>query len=300
MRENYGSICGPAQGSPRATISASRFLYKLRGSSQPSIIQGSDSRFYVVKLLGYPGQQGLMNEAVGTELSRRMGLPSPEWARMEISEEFIESHPGLWFLSGAGPIKPRPGLHFASRLIEALGEQRTYQMIPHAWIDRIENRADFLGVLILDLWTNNCDRRQAVYLCDERGRLHASFIDNDFMFGGKFGFETTCPRRAMVCDLEIYRGLWSRRAVKKWLGIIERIREDEIREVVESVPVEWANEKIRLDTMNQLRARRESLSLLVADAENVLNSSYSIKYHRARNATEPGQLLNAPILEASQ
>jgi hypothetical protein len=88
--------------------------------------------------------------------------------------------------------------------------------------------------------------------------------------------------------------------VKKWLRIIEGIREGEIREIVESVPLEWANEKIRLDTVSQLRARRETLSLLVADAENVVNSSFSIKYHRARNATEPGQLLNAPILEASQ
>jgi hypothetical protein len=58
-------------------------------------------------------------------------------------------------------------------------------MIPHSWIERIENRADFVGVLILDLWANNCDRRQVVFLSDDNDRLHASFIDNDYLFWGK-------------------------------------------------------------------------------------------------------------------
>jgi hypothetical protein len=70
----------------------------------------------------------------------------------------------------------------------------------HSWVDRIENRADFLGALVLDLWANNCDRRQSVFFTDDRDRLHARFIDSDSMFGGKFGNDTTCPRRAMVYD----------------------------------------------------------------------------------------------------
>lgn len=45
---------------------------------------------------------------------------------------------------GGGALRPLPGLHFGSLLIEAADDQRTYQMIPHSWIDRIRNRADFL------------------------------------------------------------------------------------------------------------------------------------------------------------
>lgn len=289
MKWTSGSIDRPAQA-----ISAKKFLYKLCGSSQPSIVEGSDGNFYVLKFF-VAGQQGLINEVVGAELIQRMGLPSPRWARVEITEEFIERNPGMWFSKERGSIRPCAGFHFASQLIEAPGEQRTYQMIPHGWIDRIENREDFLGILVLDLWANNCDRRQAIFTCDENCLLRVSFIDNDSMFGGAFGFETTCPRRAMVYDLDVYRGFWNRKAVREWMERIEGISEAEIAEIISGVPAEWASARVRAEVMDQLRRRRGVLPHLLDDSENVLNSSYSIKYHRARHATEPGQICNAPV-----
>jgi hypothetical protein len=281
-----------------AVVPAASFLYKLCGSSQPSILQGEDGAFYVVKFRGFPGHQSLINEVIGTELIRCMGLPAPDWAPIAISSDFIERNQGLWFCADGSPIKPLPGLHFGSRLIEAAEEQRTYQMIPHAWIDRIENRADFLGMLVLDLWANNCDRRQAVFLSDGRDRLHAYFIDNDFMFGGKFGFERTCPRRAMVYDLDIYRGLWDVQTVKKWAHLADGIGENAIRRIVKSVPDEWASRQMRRNIAEQLRARRAILPRLLNDAENVLSLGYSVQYHKTRYATEPGSFRVAPILPA--
>jgi hypothetical protein len=281
-----------------AAVPAANFLYKLCGSSQPSIIQGEDGAFYVVKFNGFPGHQSLANEVIGTELIQLTGLPAPDWVPIAISSDFIERNPGLWFCTGGSPIKPVPGLHFGSRLIEASGEQRTYQMIPHSWIDRIENRADFLGMLVLDLWANNCDRRQAVFLSDARSRLRAYFIDNDFMFGGKFGFELTCPRRAMVYDLDIYRGVWSGQIMKQWLQKFDGISENTILRVVASVPEEWANGKLRRDITGQLRARRAILPRLLNDAENVLSSGFSVQYHKTRYATEPGSFRVASILPA--
>ena len=286
------------RGKVHAAVPAASFLYKLCGSSQPSILQGEDGAFYVVKFRGFPGHQSLINEVIGTELIRCMGLPAPDWAPIAISNDFIERNPGLWFCTDGSPIKPLPGLHFGSRIIEAAEEQRTYQMIPHSWIDRIDNRADFLGVLVLDLWANNCDRRQAVFLRDGQKRLHAYFIDNDFMFGGKFGFGVTCPRRAMVYDLDIYSGLWSGQAVKKWTNIVDGIGESAIRWIVNSVPDGWANEQMRRDIANQLRSRRTILPRLLNDAENVLRSGYSVKYHKTRYATEPGSFRVASILPA--
>jgi len=282
----------------RAAIPAATFLYKLSGSSQPSIFQGEDGAFYVVKFSGFPGSQALINEVIGTELIRHMELPTPDWVPIALSNDFIERNPGLWFRTEGSTIKPLPGLHFGSRLIEAHGEQRTYQMIPHSWIERIENRPDFVGMLILDLWANNCDRRQAVFLSDEQNRLHASFIDNDFMFGGKFGFDITCPRRAMVHDLDIYRGLWDFQIVKEWLHKVDGIGEAAIRRIVSSVPDGWANEQMLREITEQLRSRRAILSCLLNDAENVLNSGYSLKYEKARYATEPSPFRVASVLSS--
>lgn len=279
---------GSAPGKVCAAVPAAGFLYKLCGSSQPSILQGEDGAFYVVKFRGFPGRQGLINEVIGTELIRCMGLPAPDWVPIAISSDFIERNRGLWFCADGSQIKPLPGLHFGSRVIEAAEEKRAYQMIPHSWIDRIENRADFLGMLVLDLWANNCDRRQAVFLSDGRKRLRAYFMDNDFMFGGKFGFDLTCPRRAMVYDLDIYRGLWNLQTVKKWVHRIDGIGESAIRRIMSNVPDGWANGKLLQDIAEQLRARRAILPRLLNDAENVLSSSYSVRYHKPRYATEPG------------
>jgi hypothetical protein len=279
-----------------ATVYATDFLYKLCGSSQPSIIRGSDKAFYVVKFDGFPGRQSLTNEVVGTELMRQMGLPTSDWAPIAISSEFIDAHPGLWFRTENAHLKPIAGIHFASRLIEAPDEQRTYQMIPHSWVDRIENRADFLGALVLDLWANNCDRRQSVFLTDDRDRLHARFIDNDSMFGGKFGNDTTCPRRAMVYDLGVYMGLWNDKIVQEWLQKIDGIGENAIRGIIASVPEEWTDEKMRLCILEQLKARRVMLPRFLNEVQEVFSSGYSVQYNKARHATEPSRLRNAPIL----
>lgn len=279
-----------------AEVSARSFLFKLCGSSQPSIIQGSDGKFYVAKFNGFPGRQSLANEVVGTELIRRMGLPGPAWAAVELSDKFIDDNPRLRFCNGdSDPIRPVAGLHFGSRLIEAADDQRTYQMIPHTWISRIKNRADFLGMLILDLWANNCDRRQAVFLTDVHNQLHSHFIDNDFMFGGKFGNDITCPRRAMVPDLDVYEGLWQEENVQQWLRKIDGISENAIGQIVANVPDEWADNDTRLHIIDQLRARRSMLPRLLREAQDVLCSGQSVKYHGTRNATEPGQIHGAPI-----
>lgn len=291
MRKFDQAVCLDA----RPTVSATGFLYKLCGSSQPSILQGSDGAFYVVKFHGFPGRQALANEVVGAGLIESAGLPAPGWTPISLSSGFIHQHPGLWFRNGSCSVPPRPGIHFGSRLVEARGEQRTYQMIPHSWISRVENRADFLGMLVLDLWANNCDRRQSVFL-SQGPRLRARFIDNDFMFGGKFGNDFTCPRRAMVHDLSLYEGLWSKDSVQQWLRKFEGIPENTLRRIVRSVPEEWADGGLRSRILDQLLTRRSMLPRLLNDAGHVLGSGYSINYHRPRHATEPAQLRGASVL----
>ncbi|HEU4983131.1 MAG TPA: HipA family kinase [Acidobacteriaceae bacterium] len=283
-------------GHARPGVSAVRFFYKLCGSSQPSILQASDGAFYVVKFNGFPGSQALANEVVGTALIRRAGLPAPDWMPIEVSSDFLDQNHALWFNNnGHAPIRPRPGIHFGSRLIEASGERRTYQIIPHSWIKRVQNRADFLGMLVLDLWANNCDRRQAVYLSTGRG-LQARFIDNDFMFGGKFGYDRTCPRRAMVHDLSLYSGLWNEDSVQQWLEKFDGISENTIRRIVASVPEEWVTAELRRRILSQLLTRRSILPRLLNDARHVLASGYSISYHRPRHATEPAQIRGTSVL----
>jgi hypothetical protein len=116
------------------------------------------------------------------------------------------------------------------------------------------------------------------------------------MFGGKFGFDITCPRRAMAHDLSLYTGLWNEQSVQQWLQKFDGIPEDILRRIVASVPEEWATEESRLRILNQLLTRRAMLPRLLRDAGHVLGSGYSISYHRPRHATEPAQLRGASVL----
>lgn len=289
------------EGGPPAPVSARSFLYKLCGASQPAIIQGDDGAFYVVKFNGFPGTHSLMSEVVGNELMTLLDLPSPHWVPIHLSNTFISDNHGLWFSSANLLVPPQPGLHFASRLIEAEDESRTYQVIPHSWIGRITNRADFFGMLTLDLWANNCDRRQAVFLTDAKGSLQANFIDNGLMFGGKSRNDTTCPRRAMVYDLDVYQGLWNDNhddVVKEWLQRIDRIGEEAIRRMLSYVPDPWVESGFDDHAINQLAERRWLLPRLLNEAKEALNSTYSVHYHKTRNATEPGQICSPSVLPA--
>lgn len=284
-----------AGGGTPATVSATRFVFKLCGASQPAIIEGSDGACYAVRF-NDRGPSSLMSEVVGGELIRILGLSSPDWVPIELSRKFLSANPTLSSTRGIFSAIP-PGRHFGSRLIEAR-EGRTYQMIPHSWIDRIENRQDFLGMLILDLWANNCERRQAVFFSSPEGRLHASFTDNGMMFGGKFRNENTNPRRAMVYDLSFYKGLWRDNnddVVQEWLRKFEGIGGDAILGILSSVPKEWVDRGSCRHIMSQLSERRQRILSLLNEAKRVLDSSDSTGYLKKYNATEPGQILTAPI-----
>lgn len=294
MKQSSGSACG-VMG---ADVVVTTHLFKLVGSSQPSIVRGSDGRFYVIKCKRFPIDRGLMNEVVGARLIRLMGLPSTDWQMILISDEFIDRNPDLWFHNGNSSIRPTPGFQFGSHLIEAPGECRTYQMIPHSWIERIENRSDFLGMLVTDLWANSCDRRQAVFLADEENHLRATFIDNDHMFGGNLGDDLTCPRRAMVYDTSIYDNLWSPAIVKRWVEQIAEIDDNVVTRLVSEVPNEWASDEMKAGLIDLLAERRRRLKGLLNEAKEVLGSTFAIKYHRTRNATEPSLIRTPPIFTA--
>ena len=72
-----------------------------------------------------------------------------------------------------------------------------YDFVPDTLLDRIENRNEFLGVLVFDKWTGNADARQSIFL---RARLReyvptfqghalrvgflALMVDHGYIFNG--------------------------------------------------------------------------------------------------------------------
>ena len=230
--------------------SAVTFIRKLNGSSQPAILVTRGLRSYVVKFSNFTGRTGLVAEVIGAEVMRLMGLPVPEWSPVQVDNDFINANPEIWFSNkiGAG-LRPAAGLHFGSQVMLSNGERQTYQIIPQTWVGRIVNPGDFIGALLVDLWLNNCDRRQCLFL-EQNGGLRAVFIDNDNMLGGYDGGEQTTAARVMAPYPELYRMNWQDQVVDAWMKKLTFICETSMDEIFARIPSEWAGRSV----LERLRA----------------------------------------------
>jgi hypothetical protein len=245
---------------------------------------------YVLKFSGMTGKYGLMGEVVGTELMCLLGLPVPQWAAIRVTDEFLDQHPEVWYRSGpdSAAIRPESGLHFGSRLTLSAGKQQTYEILPGAWADRVANREDFVGALLVDLWANNCDRRQCVFLAEAASSsFRAVFIDHDHMFGGYYGNERTCARRAMVPDARFYGGVWCDDVVGGWESAIGGVDTASLQAILGHVPSAWADASARAFAMNQLQGRQARLNSLIDEASVAIGAAACRLQCRPRDAAQP-------------
>lgn len=222
---------------------AARFIRKMRGGSQSCLVQASDEHYYVVKLLGNPqGSAVLFNEAFGTQLMRETGLPVPKWCPIELSDEFIDRNPGLWFETGtSGQQRPHAGLHFGSRLVIPDDSENLYELLPRSWFGLIRNRADFIGVLLFDLWANHADNRQAIFIQNIVDRsVKAIFIDQGYLFGARNDRQPNAAK-ALYLDSLIYTNLDIDSTISMWEARFLSFDCEKIASVAASgtIPTQW-------------------------------------------------------------
>lgn len=254
---------------PQRILNAASFVRRMRGGAQSSLLRASDGEMYVVKLQGNPqGPDVLAHEALGSWLAGRLGLPTPEWGRISIDDGFIDGNPEIWFETPSGRVRPAAGIHYASRLVEAGRDGSVYETLPRSWFARIENRPDFLGMLVLDLWSGHADNRQACFVQEagERG-LRAVFLDHGHMFGGPGakvgGGGPARPEASFFLDRGIYGGLWSDSQGNEWLKKIYSIRAEAAYTFVSSIPLQWSSAPMELVVSNLLD-RRQTLEQVIA------------------------------------
>lgn len=183
---------------------ALRFLRKMRGGSQPILIDAGDGCQYVVKFPSNPqGPNVLFNEVAGTELYRQFGLPVPEWRLVYVSEGFLRAHPDSWRETPKGRQMPEPGWCFGSRYL-GMKDAGIYEILPRSQFSRIENRQDFWKAWVLDILCEHADNRQAVFLRGNLSRTHAFFVDHGHVLGGAHGEISPIFWASRYLDPEIY------------------------------------------------------------------------------------------------
>jgi hypothetical protein len=251
-------------------LSAIRPIRKMRGSSQSTLVQCEDGRYYIAKLAGNPqGSNVLANEFLGGAIAGSVGLPVPESRVIYLSDTFIDSNPDVWFETPSGMRRPRAGMHYGSRLIgEPSGPNRPTEYIRRSSLNAITNRSAFLGMYIMDVWANHQDNRQAILVGNPVDRtLKAFFIDHGHMFGGPNGLFQ--ERAGVACHLElsIYFDLWIPETVGQWISQFESTVPEILSSAISITPTEWYNGDLRVLQDLLLQRLRNLTQLVESDAK---------------------------------
>lgn len=221
-------------------ISATEFIRKLRGGSQPVLVGASDGKRYVVKFANnLQGPNVLCNEVLGTELYRTLGIPTPPWKPIFLSEKFVRRNPGCRIDGPGGWIEPEGGLCFGSELVgESTGS--LFEILPGSYWARVSNRRDFWLAWLIDLCAEHWDNRQAVFVQDS-GVLSAIFIDHGHMFGGPDGSRKTPVLGPRHLDRRVYVNLDEQTKLQLRL-FWANINADDLSEKVAKIPDSWATD----------------------------------------------------------
>lgn len=252
-------------------VSATRFIRKLRGSSQPILVGASDGRKYVIKFPNnLQGPNVLCNEALGTELYSAIGLPVPAWAPITISERFIAANPECRLEGPHGWVEPEAGLCFGSALIgDSVGSP--LEILPGTFWARLSNRSDFWLAWIVDLCADHWDNRQAVFLQD-CGVLSAVFIDHGHMFGGPDGRHKTPLLGPRHLDHRVYTSL-DKEARMNLLRICGNLITEELLKKAAMIPDTWATDSAIqnylgcVDRLSRADIWEKSLQTILASVE---------------------------------
>src|SRR6185437_4836505 len=257
---------------PRRVV-AIDFIRRMRGGSQSSLLLCNDGNFYIVKLMGNPqGSTVLFSEALGTELMRVAELSVPMWCPVEISDEFIEKHREIWFQAATpGRVRPNAGIHFGSKLVMPSSTEALYELLPRNWFKQIVNREEFIGALLFDLWANQMDNRQALFLQHSNIRsIKAIFIDQGSLFIQNEDDADVNMSRAMFMDSSIYADLPLELIVPKWLTRIRNFNEPMIRSLIgiSNIPSEWYTPDILESVIHGLM---QSTRILQNDVSSIVS-----------------------------
>lgn len=145
-------------------IRARTAIRKMRGGAQAHLLEGEDGAYYVAKFTNNPQHRRiLINEWLACVFLRYLQIYVPETALVELTPDFVEANPELYFSIGSRREPVRPGLHFGSRMAVNPDRVAVFDFLPDKLLGKVENRPDFLGMLVFDKWVGNADSRQAVF-----------------------------------------------------------------------------------------------------------------------------------------
>ena len=253
-------------GLRKSAVVVTRHIQKLRGGSQPILVEASDGLLYVVKFANNPqGANLLFNESVGNELFRACKLSVPAWKPLQIDNSFLDRNPSCWMETGDGMRRPEAGLCFGSRF---LGDERgrLLEILPGSSFMRVRNHRSFWMAWMVDICAGHTDNRQALFQQDPKGQLNAYYVDNGHMFGGPKGEQRLHFQASRYLDARIYQSVSSDHLLN-FRKIARCMDVDRLWASVQELPDHWKTVSA-LEAFTQCLGRLSTPALL----QNILDT----------------------------
>lgn len=263
-------------------LRARNLIRKMRGGAQAHLIEANDSAFYVVKFTNNPQHRRiLVNEWLASAFLRYLQIHVPDTAAIELTADFIESSPELYLSMGTRREPVPPGIHFASRMAVHPDRVAVFDFLPDKLLDKIENRADFLGTLVFDKWVSNVDSRQAVFFraraktwtplkgeAPARIGFFAQMIDHGFAFNGPHWEFQDSPIQGLYFRPSVYEEVRSLDSFQPWLDMVRNFPVEVIDSAWKEIPRDWLGEDDSPleDLLESLVKRRSRVPGLIEDA----------------------------------
>jgi hypothetical protein len=230
-----------------AKIRAIKHIRRMNGGSKAHMCECSDGYNYIIKFQNNPqGNRTLANDLLGTLLARYMGLPVPEPAIVEVTEDLTPGKPDRMLRYDPGANLGPPGKCFGSRYLTPRmpGSHRSNSVAPgdlnRAYLSKLRNLEDFAGMLVFDKWACNTDHRQVIFVRDEGSRDRVVMIDFGYCFHAhNWRFP---PHRSIGVFGEwfVYNAIEGMEAFEPWLQILENdLDQDVLTSLARLIPPIW-------------------------------------------------------------
>lgn len=259
-------------------VRARKLIRKMRGGAQAHLLEAEDGGFYVVKFTNNPQHRRiLVNEWLASCFLRYLQIHVPDTALIELTADFLAGNPDLYLSIGSRREQIPPGVHFGSRLAVHPERVAIFDFLPDKLLNKIENRSEFLGMLVFDKWVANADSRQAVFFraraktwtplkgdVTSRVGFFAQMIDHGFAFNGpKWEFHDS-PIQGLYFRTSVYEEVRSLDSFQPWLDMVENFPVEVIDSAWKEIPRGWLDEdddalERLLEALLKRRSRAQSL-----------------------------------------
>jgi hypothetical protein len=254
--------------STQSSVRAVEQIRRMRGGSQSHLMRCSDDNYYVVKFQNNPQHRRiLVNELLGTRLAEKMGLPTTPTIVVEVSNRLIDCSNDLVMELPNYRVPCSSGKQLGSKFYGDPHNLRTLDLLPGEELHRVKNFKDFIGMVVFDKWTCNCDGRQCLFMLQDSGAFSMIGIDQGSCFSsGDWNFPDA-PLRGLYGNKTIYREhVKSMDDFEPWLSRIEnKFTLETIVQAARGIPPEWyESDRVAMtELLRKLNRRRKLVRELI-------------------------------------